>query len=77
MLSNAKEALARKADALESTEAGNGGLTVEYVIIICVIVGLGTLLFAFQNTIKDFLGSTQKSLNALLTKLSAGNVSPN
>lgn len=72
MFANTKKGLARKLDELESTEVGNGGLTVEYVLIVAVIVGLGVVLFAFQGKIKEFVGTVQNSLSAMLTKLSTG-----
>lgn len=74
MFGTTKKGLARKLDELESTEAGNGAITVEYVIIICVIVGLGAALFAFQEQIKKFLDNTATNLQGLFTKLNAGQV---
>lgn len=61
-----------KAEEMETQELGNGAITVEYVIIVMVIVGLGAALFAFQEQIKTFLTDAQKGLAAMFTKLNAG-----
>ena len=62
-----------KAEEMETQELGNGAITVEYVIIVMVIVGLGAALFAFQEQIKKFLETTGNSLEHMLTALSEGN----
>lgn len=62
-----------KAEEMETQELGNGAITVEYVIIVMVIVGLGAALFAFQEQIKTFLETTGDSLEHMLDALSKGN----
>lgn len=62
-----------KAEEMETQELGNGAITVEYVIIVMVIVGLGAALFAFQGQIKTFLETTGDSLGHMLDALSKGN----
>ena len=63
-----------KAEEMETQELGNGAITVEYVIIVMVIVGLGAALFAFQEQIQKFLGDAKDGLSALFDKLNTGNV---
>ena len=63
-----------KAEEMETQELGNGAITVEYVIIVMVIVGLGAALFAFQEQIKTFLGDAKEGLSALFDKLNNGKV---
>ena len=62
-----------KAEEMETQELGNGAITVEYVIIVMVIVGLGAALSAFQEQIKAFLETTGDSLEHMLDALSKGN----
>ena len=62
-----------KAEEMETQELGNGAITVEYVIIVMVIVGLGAALYAFQEQIKAFLETTGDSLEHMLDALSKGN----
>ncbi len=59
-----------KAEEMETRELANGAVTVEYVIIVLVIVGLGAALFTFQDQIKGFLNKANASLKALFTDLS-------
>ena len=61
-----------KAEEMETQELGNGAITVEYVIIVMVIVGLGAALSVFQEQIKKFLETTGNSLEHMLTALSEG-----
>lgn len=61
-----------KAEEMETQELANGAVTVEYVIIVLVIVGLGAALFTFQEQIKDFLGKANTNLKTLFTDLSKG-----
>lgn len=65
-----------KAEDMETQELANGAVTVEYVIIVLVIVGLGAAMFAFQTQIKTFLTQASNNLKSLLDALSAGSYSP-
>lgn len=62
-------ALKAKADQMESNELGNGAMTVEYVIIIMVIIAIGALLFAFRESIHTFITGVGDQMNALLTSM--------
>ncbi len=62
-------ALKAKADQMESNELGNGAMTVEYVIIIMVIIAIGALLFAFRERIATFIKGAGDQMNALLTSM--------
>lgn len=62
-------ALKAKADQMESNELGNGAMTVEYVIIIMVIIAIGALLFAFRERIATFIDGVGDQMNDLLTSM--------
>lgn len=61
-------------DAMASKEYADGAVTVEYVIIIMFVVGLGAMLFAFRQSLSNFINDASKNVNNLVTKLSSGKV---
>lgn len=71
MFESTKKGLARKLDALESTEAGNGGNTIEYVATIVVAVVVVSVLFVIMGQMKGFMETTSTNLGDLFNKLTA------
>ncbi len=54
-----------KANQMESNELGNGAITVEYVVIILVVVALAALLFAFKDVIATWIGKAQTNIESM------------
>ena len=61
-------------DAMSSKEYADGAVTVEYVIIIMFVVGLGAMLFAFRESLSGFINDASNNVKTLVTKLSSGKV---
>ena len=59
-------------DGMASREFADGAVTVEYVIIIMFVVGLGAALLAFREAISGFIKNAQTSVNNMLTAMSNG-----
>lgn len=58
-------------DAMSSKEYADGAVTVEYVVIVMVVVGLGAALFAFREQIVTYIGDAGGKLGNMLNNLSA------
>lgn len=58
-------------DGLASKEYADGAVTVEYVIIIMFVVGLGAALIAFRDSIIGFIKDAGNSVNTTLSNLSS------
>ena len=59
-------------DGMASREFADGAVTVEYVIIIMFVVGLGAALLAFREAISGFIKNAQISVSNMLTAMSNG-----
>ena len=59
-------------DGMASREYADGAVTVEYVIIIMFVVGLGAALLAFRTAISNFINDAKDSVASMLNKMSAG-----
>ena len=59
-------------DGMASREYADGAVTVEYVIIIMFVVGLGGALLAFREKISDFIANAQDSVESMLNAMSNG-----
>lgn len=66
---NALQTYRTLTDSIESKELGTGAVTVEYVVIVMVVVGLGAALIAFRDNIKDFLNNAGTQLETMLGNL--------
>ena len=59
-------------DGLASREYADGAVTVEYVIIIMFVVGLGAALLTFRDQLSNFISNAASSVNSMLGKLGSG-----
>ena len=59
-------------DGMASREYADGAVTVEYVIIIMFVVGLGGALLAFREKISEFIANAQNSVESMLNAMSNG-----
>ena len=59
-------------DGMASREYADGAVTVEYVIIIMFVVGLGGALFLFREAISGFIKNAQNSVASMLNAMSNG-----
>ena len=59
-------------DGMASREYADGAVTVEYVIIIMFVVGLGAALLAFRQQISVFIANAQNSVASMLDAMSNG-----
>ena len=59
-------------DGMASREYADGAVTVEYVIIIMFVVGLGAALLAFREKISEFITNAQNSVESMLNAMSNG-----
>jgi Flp pilus assembly pilin Flp len=66
-----KELSLKKAKAVQAELAGSeeGAVTIEYVIIVIVVIGIGGALLAFQTEIKNAVTKVQDSLANLVTNM--------
>ncbi len=59
-------------DGMATREYADGAVTVEYVIIIMFVVGLGAALLAFREAISNFIANAQNSVSDMLNSMSNG-----
>lgn len=59
-------------DGIASREGADGAVTVEYVVIIMFVVGLGAALLAFRQEISNFIQNAQSSVSDMINSLSSG-----
>lgn len=59
-------------DGIASREGADGTATVEYVVIIMFVVGLGAALLAFRQEISNFIQNAQNSVSDMINSLSSG-----
>ncbi len=59
-------------DGMATREYADGAVTVEYVIIIMFVVGLGAALLAFREAICNFIANAQNSVSDMLNSMSNG-----
>ena len=59
-------------DGMASREYADGAVTVEYVIIIMFVVGLGGALFLFREAISGFINDAKNSVSNMLNSMSEG-----
>ncbi len=61
-------------DGLASKEYADGAVTVEYVIIIMFVVGLGAALLLFREAICNFINNAKDNVSNMLDAMSNGKV---
>jgi Flp pilus assembly pilin Flp len=49
----------------------DGAVTIEYVVIVIIVVGIGGALLVFQDTIKNAVTTVQDSLSNLVDNMTA------
>ena len=59
-------------DGMASKEYADGAVTVEYVIIIMFVVGLGAALLAFREAICNFINDAKDNVSNMLNSMSKG-----